>query len=284
MGLRARLLGGGDASIARARRPEALAASMDEPPKEGLDWLGRRPGRNAPLVYRALLRLGEVSLIGVCRLRVQVHGREHLPAAGYILVALLHRSWIDPLVVIRALPTEPRVWFLGSGPTAFDRRWKERLLRHKGILPVWRGGTRLDAHVEAARAVIDEKAVLALFIEGAIGGPPDGPGRLRDGAALLALRTNAPIVPFALCGAEELYRGKRISAHILAPTTVAELVGGGADIPRPAPGSRDEMRAAKALTAAMSERIAAAIADYYPATVDPADYPRRWPWLTRLMR
>jgi len=54
-------------------------------------------------------------------------------------------------VVIRALPTEPRVWFLGSGPTAFDRRWKERLLRHTGgILPVWRGGTRLDAHVEAA--------------------------------------------------------------------------------------------------------------------------------------
>ena len=30
------------------------------------------------------------------------------------------------------LPAEPRAWFLGSAATAFDRRWKERLLRRLG--------------------------------------------------------------------------------------------------------------------------------------------------------
>jgi 1-acyl-sn-glycerol-3-phosphate acyltransferase len=281
-----RLLGGRDASIARARRPEALAASMAESPKEGLDWLGRPPGPRAPLLYRMLLRLGEMLLLGACRLRVEVRGREHLPSGGVIVAALLHRSWLDPLVVIRALPTEPRVWFLGSGPTAFDRPWKERLLRHTGgILPVWRGGANVDVHVAAARAVVaEEGAVLALFIEGAIGGPPDRPGRLRDGAALLALRTDAPIVPFALCGAEELYRGKRISARILPPTTVSELLGLSAEADRAAPGTREELRTASALTRAMADRIGTAIAADYPGTVDPPDHPRRWPWLTRLMR
>ena len=68
--------------------------------------------------------------------------------------------------------------------------------------------------------------MLCLFIEGAIVGPPDRvwPG-VRGGSGLLALRTGAPIVPFALAGTDELYRGKRIAARILPPVSVAELLG-----------------------------------------------------------
>lgn len=284
MGLWQRLVGGGGRSIARARRPEALAASLAEAPKEGLDWLGRRPSPTAPLLYRVLLRLGEVFLYRVCAIRVDVQGREALPRDGYLLVAALHRSWIDPVVVLRALPVEPRVWFMGSGPTAFDRPWKERLLRRTGgILPVWRGGVGIDVHADAARAVVEEGAVLALFVEGRIAGPPDRPARARDGAALLALRTDAPIVLLALCGAEELYRGKRVSARLLPPTSVSELVGP-RDAHDVAPGTRAELRAAHALTTAMTERIAAAILTDHPGTVDPPTHRRRWSWLTRLMR
>jgi 1-acyl-sn-glycerol-3-phosphate acyltransferase len=199
-------------------------------------------------------------------------------------MSALHRSWIDPLVLIRALPLEPRVWFMGSGPTAFDRRWKEALLRRTGgMLPVWRGGTDVDIHVRAAAAVIKEGAVLGLFTEGAIAGPPDRPAKMRLGAAVLCLRTGAAIVPVAICGAEELYRGKRISVRVLRPTSPAELLGDAWQGP-PEPGSRAELRAARALTEAISERIAEAVAESYPDTVDPAGTPRRWSWLTRLMR
>ncbi|MET0773361.1 MAG: lysophospholipid acyltransferase family protein [Candidatus Limnocylindrales bacterium] len=284
MGWWHRLVGGGEASNARARRPAALAASLADAPREGLDWLGRRPSAEAPRLYRVLLRLGEVFLYRVCAIRIRVEGREASPRGGYILVVALHRSWIDPRVVLRALPVEPRVWFMGSGPTAFDRPWKERLLRRTGgILPVWRGGVGIDVHVEAARAVVEEGAVLALFIEGRIAGPPDRPARARDGAALLALRTDAPIVLMALCGSEVLYRGKRISARLLPPTSVSELIGprDGTDA---VPGTRAELRLAHALTTAMTERIAAAVTLDHPGTVDPPDHPRRWPWLSRLMR
>ena len=212
-----------------------------------------------------------------------MEGLEHLPSGGYIAVCALHRSWIDPLLVIRALPIEPRVWFMGSGPTAFDRPWKERLLRRVGgMLPVWRGGRDVDVHVRAARAVVSEGAVLALFMEGAVGGPPDRPAKLRAGSGLLALRTAAPIVPVAICGADELYRGKRMAIRILPATTVGELLG--EDGPSVEPGTRDELRAAHALTQALAARISPAIEELYPGTVDPPTHTRRWRWLTRLLR
>jgi 1-acyl-sn-glycerol-3-phosphate acyltransferase len=277
-------LGGGDAAIARARRPQALAATLDAPPLQGLDWLGRPPSPEAPLLYRVLVPLGEAFLFGICRLRLTVEGREHLPEGGYIAVCAVHRSWIDPLLLIRALPREPRLWFLGSGPTAFDRRWKERLLhRMGGILPVWRGGPDVAVHARSAAAVVAEGAVLALFMEGGIGGRPDRLARVRHGAAFLALRTGAPIVPVALCGAEGLYRHKRMALRILPPTTAADLLGGD-DLARLAAGSREEVRAITAVTTALSERIERAVSELYPATTDPPSAPRRWSWLTRLMR
>ena len=284
MRLLRRLLGGGDASIDRARRPQALASDLAEPPREGLDWLGRVPGPKARWIYRLLVAIAWLVLRRICDLRLSVEGREHLPAGGYVAVCGLHRSWVDPLLLIRSLPLQPRVWFMGSGPTAFDRAWKERLLRHLGgMLPVWRGGSDISVHVQAADAVVEQRAVLGLFAEGAIGGPPDRPAKMRHGAALLCLRTGAPIVPVAMCGAEELYRGKRISVRILPPTCPAELLGEAWHGP-PEVGSRTELRTARALTMAISERIAAAVAESYPSTMDPPGVPRRWTWLTRLMR
>ena len=130
-----------------------------------------------------------------------------------------------------------------------------------------------------------EKAVLCLFIEGAIVGPPDRvwPG-VRGGSGLLALRTGAPIVPFALAGTAELYRGKRIAARILPPVTVAELLG--ADWPGqpPAQDTRPEMEMAKLITRRIADRIDAELAAMFERVTDPPDASRRWKGLTRLMR
>ena len=61
---------------------------------------------------------------------------------------------MDPFVVMHALPEQPRCWFLGSAPSTFTSRWRERLIhRVGGLLPVWRGGIGVDSHVAAARAV-----------------------------------------------------------------------------------------------------------------------------------
>jgi len=281
-----RFLGGGDASIKRAKRPQELRAKWTRSTKEGLDWLRRPPSAKAPRLYRALLALGGFALYRVCAIKVEVEGQENLPeGGGFILAAALHRGWIDPLIPLRALPIEPRIWFLGSAPTAFDKPWKERLLRKTGgILPVWRGGA-VDVHVRAAKGVMAEKAVLCLFIEGAIIGPPDRvwPG-VRGGSGLLALRTGAPIVPFALAGTDELYRGKRIAARILPPVSVAELLGAEWPGAPPPENSRDELRLARRVTRLIADRIDAELPPMLARVTDPPDKPRRWRGLTRLMR
>jgi len=279
-----RIFGGGDETARRAKRPEALAASLGTWPKEGLEWLGRAPdGRLGPLA-RLLLGAGGLLIFRLGRIRLAVEGREHLPQGGYLLAAALHRGWIDPLVVIRALPAEPRPWFIGSGPSTFDRRWKEALLRRVGgILPVWRGGVSVDEHVAATRAVVDAGCPYVVFIEGGVAGPPDRLGRVRSGIGLAALRLrDTPIVPFALAGSDDLYRGKRIGARIGPPVTAAELLGDAMPARSPEPGSREELRLARVVAERLAEHIEAAVVEMYPGTVDPPESARPWRWLRRL--
>jgi 1-acyl-sn-glycerol-3-phosphate acyltransferase len=264
-------------------RPEELRRAGRDT-REGLDWLGKAPDIRAGVVYRLARGVGRAFLSGVCGFRVDARGREHLPReGGYLLLAAVHRGWMDPFLALEAVPTEPRVWTLGSGASGFDRPWKERLLRLVGgVLPVWRGGMGIDVHVTAARAVLDRGGVFSTFVEGTIGGPPDRPTPFRHGAFVIAMRTGAPIVPLAVAGAEELYRGKRFATRLLPPTTIAELVGD-AWTGIPEPGSREELGIARVAAEALEALLAPVIAEIHPATVDPPSRRRRWRWLTGLL-
>ena len=120
--------------------PEALAAARGGA-VEGLAWLGRPPEAKASILYRLLRLVARFVIFGVFRFRIRTSGRERLPRGGYLLVAAAHRGWMDPFVVMHAMPLQPRAWFLGSAPSTFTSRWRERLIhRVGGLLPVWRGG------------------------------------------------------------------------------------------------------------------------------------------------
>ena len=264
-------------------RPDEIRRSRRDA-REGLDWLGKPPAIRAGLAFRFARLLSRVVLMGAFGFRVDARGREHLPpGGGYILLAALHRGWMDPFLALDAVPAEPRVWTLGSGPSGFDRPWKERLLRIVGgVLPVWRGGVGIDVHVTAARAVLERGGVFSTFVEGTIGGPPDRPTPFRHGAFVISLRTGAPIVPLAVAGAEVLYRGKRFATRILPPVTMAQLVGvGWQGVPEP--GSREELAAAHLAAEALEALLAPVIAEIHPLTMDPPGRRRHWPWLTGLL-
>jgi 1-acyl-sn-glycerol-3-phosphate acyltransferase len=264
-------------------RPDELRRSGRDA-REGLDWLGKPPEIHAGIVYRLARGAARVLLLGACGFRVDARGRENLPAGGgYLLLAAVHRGWMDPYLALDAVPVEPRVWTLGSGASGFDRPWKERVMRLVGgILPVWRGGIGIDVHVDAARAVLQRGGVFSTFVEGTIGGPPDRPTPFRSGAFVIALRTGAPIVPLAVAGTEELYRRKRFATRILPPVSVADLVGDEwTSVPEP--GSREELALARRAAEALEALLAPVIAEIHVATVDPPDRRRRWPWLTGLL-
>ena len=260
----------------RARlRPEALAAARGGA-REGLDWLGRQPEARASVFYRVVRLFARFVLFGVFRFRIETSGQEHLPRGGYLLVAAAHRGWIDPFVVMHAQPLEPRSWFLGSGPSTFTSRFRERLVhRLGGLLPVWRGGLGIESHVRSARAVADGGAVFVQMPEGTVNGPPGGLGPFRPGAALIAIRTGAPIVPLAMAGTEDLYIGRRMASRVLAATSARELLGDAWDGTPLEPEGREELALAKLASEALAARLGPVVQALYPGTVDPPGRPRR---------
>lgn len=256
--------------------PEAMAAARGGA-VEGLTWLGRQPEAKASLFYRVIRLLVRFLCFVVFRFRIATSGQEHIPAGGgYLVVAAAHRGWMDPFVVMHALPAEPRAWFLGSAPSALTSKTREWLARSVGgLLPVWRGGVGIDAHVASAKAVIANGAVFVQMPEGTVSGPPGRLGPLRNGWAIIAMRTDAPILPIAMAGTEELYIGRRMASRVLPPTSVRELAGVGPDAPFPEPGSRDELALARVLSDRLAERLGPVIEALYPETVDPPEHRRR---------
>lgn len=260
----------------RARlRPEALAAARGGA-REGLDWLGRQPEARASVLYRVVRLIARFVLFGLFRFRIETSGQELLPKGGYLLVAAAHRGWMDPFVVMHALPVEPRCWFLGSGPSTFTSSWREWLIhRLGGLLPVWRGGVGVESHVRSAQAVVEGGAVFVQMPEGTINGPPGRVGPFRPGAALIALRTRAPVVPLAMAGTEELYIGRRMASRVLRPTSARELLGDGWDGVPPPPESREELDLAKRASDVLATLLEPVVEALHPATIDPPGHPRR---------
>ena len=255
--------------------PEAMAAARGGA-VEGLAWLGRAPEANASILYRFLRLVARFVIFVVFRIRIRTSGQGDLPRGGYLLVAAAHRGWMDPFVVMHAIPPTPRAWFLGSAPSTFTSAWRERLIhRVGGLLPVWRGGVGVDAHVAAAHAVVGNGAVFVQMPEGTVSGPPGRIGAFRNGWAIIALRTDAPIVPLAMAGTEELYLGRRLASRVLPATTVRALAGLPEGAPLPAPGSREEFDTARRMSEALADRLGPAVEELYPWTVDPPGHPRR---------
>jgi len=271
--------------LAEARTtPEALAAARGGA-LEGLAWLGREPESKASPLVRGIAVVARLVLFGAFRFKVVTTGRAHLPATGgYLLVAAIHRGWMDPFLIMHALPLEPRVWFLGSGPSAFSARWREWLLhRLGGMLPVWRGGVGVEQHVASARAVLRNGGVFVLVPEGGVAGPPAAPSAFRVGSALIALRTGVPIVPLAMAGSGELYLGKRMATRVLPRTSARELLGDAWPTEPPEEGSREELDLAHGLTDRLAALFVPLIPELHAGTVDPPGHPRRLKGLTWLL-
>ena len=257
--------------------PEALAAARGGA-LEGLAWLGRSPEARASIGYRVVRLMARRVLFGLFRFRIRREGLEHVPRhGGYLLVAAAHRGWMDPFVAMHALPVEPRCWFLGSAPSTFTSRWRERLIHWLGgLLPVWRGGVGVGQHVLSAQAVAANGGVFVQMPEGTVSGPPGQIGPFRIGWAVIALRTDAPIVPLALAGTEELYLGRRMASRVLPQTSARALAGLGPAETLPAAGTRDELEVARRMSAALAEMLGPVVAELHPWTVDPPSHPRRF--------
>ncbi len=182
--------------------------------------------RGALLLYRVIRALA----VGASRLYFpgSVVGREHVPATGPFILAPVHRSYVDWLIVARV--TKRRMRYIVK-----EEVWKSkavgRFIEMLGAFPVNRSGADREA-LERCRSVLEGGEPLVMFPEGTRCSGPEV-HELRDGVAYLSLRTGAPIIPVGIGGSERamprgsvIPRPTRINLVIGAPITA---VGGRTD-------------------------------------------------------
>lgn len=130
--------------------------------------------------------------------RLQVTGVEHIPKEGPVILVPNHSSFLDPPLLSSAVP---RVIYFLMLHHHYYHRWFYWLFRRLPCIPMKRsaaGGAALKHCLQA----LEHDQVLCVFPEGGISREHKSRG-LRNGAALLALRANAPIVPVAIHGASK---------------------------------------------------------------------------------
>ncbi len=121
-----------------------------------------------------------------------IEGGDNIPIDGPAVIAPNHLSFCDSIFVPAALPR--RVWAIGKGE--YMDSWKTKhIFPALGMIPIDRtGGDAAQAALDTAARVLDDGRLFMIYPEGTRS-RSENLHKGRTGAARLAIRCNAPIVP-----------------------------------------------------------------------------------------
>lgn len=169
-------------------------------------------------LYRVLRLL--VHTVNRVAFRVEMRSEAPVPSSGPVILAPVHRSFLDFLVVSEATP---RKIFYMAKDDLWKVRWLGSLLESIGAFPVNRGAADRLA-LDRAQQVLERGDVLIVFPEGT---RRSGPivEELHEGAAFLSARTGAPVVPIGVGGsAEAMPKGARMVRPVKIQLRVGHLL------------------------------------------------------------
>jgi len=187
--------------------------------------------------------------------RISVEGAlDEIPREGPLILTANHASNLDAVVLGSWLMPRlgRRIHWLGK-KELFDWPIVGWAAANGGVHPVDRGAADIEAF-RLARRILDEGNILFVFPEGTRS--PDGSlQEARDGIAVLALRTGAPIVPLGIAGSNRVWpRGQKlprpgghVHVRVGRPFRPSELL----------PPDTDRRTAKGLVTKMIMERIAA---------------------------
>lgn len=143
-----------------------------------------------PLMYRAVVDALYLPVL-LSGMHTEIHGRENVPPPGTpLVVAANHRTNLDPFLVARALPPGRFLQFMAKRELFVPViGW---IIQTGGSFPVDRDGSDVGA-VRTAVRILKENGTVGIFPQGHRGGEA-----LRGGAALIAAKGRAPILPVGI--------------------------------------------------------------------------------------
>ena len=140
------------------------------------------------LFFRFILRVLYTLLF-----RLEARGTENIPLNGPVVLASNHLSNFDPPTV--GVKVKRKVHFMAK-EELFKIPVFGPLLRSFGAFPVKRGGVSKDA-IKSSITMLKEGNVMGIFPEGSRNNQS---GAAKKGAAMIAIRSGAAIVPVAIIG------------------------------------------------------------------------------------
>lgn len=155
--------------------------------------------------YRVIRALGRILVF--LQMRLHIRHAERVPARGPVLIISNHLGSTDPLAVAADIPRQLRIV---AKAELFDWPFIGWLARLGDVIPIRRG----ESDREALRTVLDALCAdqcALVFPEGGYRKPPEPPSMLpfKAGAAWLALKTGATVVPVGVWGTELVWsRGR----------------------------------------------------------------------------
>jgi 1-acyl-sn-glycerol-3-phosphate acyltransferase len=124
-----------------------------------------------------------------------LEGRQHLPAGGPLLVVSNHFSFLDAVGLVAALPYPVEI--LGAATMPNAPGYAMTIARLWGFYTVYRGSASRQA-LRSAEEILAQRGVVAILPEA--GAWSDVLRPPRPGAAFLAVRSEAPLLPVGLDG------------------------------------------------------------------------------------
>ena len=132
--------------------------------------------------------------------RVKKVGEENIPKEGAYILCGNHTSNWDPVILITC--TKRKICFLAK-EELFENRFFVLLARLFEIFPVKRGKQDIQSTKNSLR-ILKENKLLGLFPEGTRHGLEKN-GKVKNGAAYLAIKTGVPVIPIGIKGEYKLF-------------------------------------------------------------------------------
>jgi 1-acyl-sn-glycerol-3-phosphate acyltransferase len=186
--------------------------------------------------------------------RIEVYGLENVPPNGPLIIASNHLNDGDPGIICTRISR--RIVFMAKAEL-FRYPVLKQFMDCYGF-PVRRGEADLTA-LRRASETLKQGLALCIFPEGTRSGAVAALGEAWPGAGLIAMRSEAPVLPVAITGSQ--YLGlPGLFLHVLKRHHVVLRIGEPFRLPR---AQRLNAQTAKAGADLIMERIAALLPDEY---------------------
>lgn len=136
--------------------------------------------------------------------RLEAHGLENVPSTGPVILASNHLSNFDPPTVGIKVPR--KVHYMAKAEL-FDTPVLGTIIRNLGAFPVKRGGVSKDS-IRAAITLLKEGGVMGIFPEGTRNSQSEAG---KKGAAMIALRSGATVIPVKVTGTYKIFRKMNVT-------------------------------------------------------------------------